>query len=153
MVTRLADVRSGKLLAQSYGLSNLGSEVDARRLAQWFAWGADAEPCLRLVRQGLALCGGMGEPGDPHMFKRLLIAAQVATTVWRVQVATDAWADSTRALLVQLTGKAARPARAASASVLFAGMDKLFALLEALGPDFAVPAAPAAAQAVAEHNA
>jgi flagellar biosynthesis protein FlhF len=87
------------------------------------------------------------------MFKRLLIAAQVATTVWRVQVATDAWADSTRALLVQLTGKAARPARAASASVLFAGMDKLFALLEALGPDFAVPAAPAAAQAVAEHNA
>ncbi|MBS0342495.1 MAG: flagellar biosynthesis protein FlhF [Proteobacteria bacterium] len=156
VVTRLADARSGKLLAQGYGLSNLGSEVDARQLAQWFAWSAEAEPCLRLVRQGLALCGGMGEPGDPHMFKRLLIAAQVATTVWRVQVCTDAWADAARALLVQLTGKAVRPGRAVSPGVLFAGMDKLFALLEALGPDFAAApaakAAPAAAVAEPSHH-
>jgi len=147
VVTRIADARSGKLLAQSYGLSNLCSEVDAQQLAQWFAWSAEAEPCLRLVRQGLALCGGMGEPGDPHMFKRLLIAAQVATTVWRVQVATPAWADAARALLVQLTGKAMRPGRPASAAVLFAGMDKLFALLEALGPDFAGASVPATASA------
>lgn len=151
IVTRLTDARSGKLLAQSYGLSNVGAEVDSRQLVQWFAWSAEAEPCLRLVRQGLALCGGMGEPGDPHMFKRLLIAAQVATTVWRVQVASDDWAERTRALLVQLTGKAVRPGRAPSASVLFTGMDKLFALLEALGPDFAVPA-PVAVSAVAEQN-
>jgi len=151
VVTRISDARSGKLLAQTYGLTNVGIDVDARQIAQWLAWAGEAEGCLRLMRQGLALCGGVGEPGDPHMFKRLLIAAQVATTVWRVQVASDEWAERTRSLLVQLTGRALRPGRAVSGSVLFTGMDKLFALLEALGPEAAAPA-PQSAAAVAEHN-
>lgn len=144
VVIRVTDPRSGKLLAQSYGLTNLGGEVDSAQLARWLGWGAEAESCLRLVRHGLALCGGMGEPGDAHMFKRLLIAAQVATTVWRVQVSTAEWAERTRSLLVQLTGKAMRPGRVPSASTLFAGMDKFFSLLEALGPDAAQAQAAAA---------
>ncbi|SFM65072.1 flagellar biosynthesis protein FlhF [Variovorax sp. OV329] len=148
VVTRFTDPRSGKLLAQGYGLSNLGHEVNVDQLAQWLGWGAEAESCLRLVRQGLALCGGMGEPGDPHMFKRLLIAAQVATTVWRVQVSTQAWADRTRTLLAQLTGKSVRPGRPVPASVLYTGMDKLFSLLDALGTE-AFQQAPAAAVAAA----
>ena len=102
------------------------------------------------MRQGLQLCGGTGEPGDAHMHKRLLVAAQVATTVWRLQWATGDWAERSRALLVQLTGKAARAGRPVSASVLFAGMDKLFALLEALGTESAaLPVAAAASPATA----
>ncbi|WP_446621755.1 flagellar biosynthesis protein FlhF [Variovorax sp. LARHSF232] len=150
VATRLVDARSGKLLSQTFVLCNLGPEIAARQVMQWQAWATQGEPCLRLMRQGLQLCGGVGEPGDAHMHKRLLIAAQVATTVWRLQWATGDWAERSRALLVQLTGKAARAGRPVSASVLFAGMDKLFALLEALGTESAaLPDAAAAPPAIA----
>ncbi len=154
VATRLVDARSGKLLSQTFVLCNLGPEIDARQVMQWQAWATQAEPCLRLMRQGLQLCGGTGEPGDPHMHKRLLVAAQVATTVWRLQLAKGDWAERSRALLVQLTGKAARAGRPVSANVLFAGMDKLFALLEALGTESALQpaAAPASAFLVASQN-
>jgi flagellar biosynthesis protein FlhF len=141
VVTRLLDARSRKVLSQGYVLSNVGMDVGARQIAQWQAWAAEAEPCFRLLRQGLQLAGGMGEPGDPQMLKRLLVAGQVTTTVWRLQSATGEWADRTRALLGQLTGRAVRPDRPLSGSVLYAGVDKLFALLEALGTDTATPSA------------
>jgi len=63
----------------------------------------------------------------------------VSTTVWRLQASTQAWAGPARELLVQLTGKAARPGRVPTASVLLAGIDKLFSLLEALGPEAVAP--------------
>jgi flagellar biosynthesis protein FlhF len=150
VATRLVDARSGKLLSQTFVLCNLGPEIEARQITQWQAWATQAEPCLRLMRQGLQLCGGLGEPGDPHMHKRLLIAAQAATTVWRLQCAQGDWAERSRALLVQLTGKATRSGRPASASMLFAGMDKLFALLEALdtSDNTALPVSPSPAPAM-----
>ena len=104
VVTRVLDARGQKILAQSYLLSNLGSEVSAQQLAQWQGWAAEADPCFRLLRQGVQLIGGMGELGDPDMMKRLLIAGQVGTTVWRLLQAEGEWADRTRMLLNQLTG-------------------------------------------------
>jgi flagellar biosynthesis protein FlhF len=133
IATRVTDAKTRKILAQSYALSNVGSEVTARQLAQWQAWAAEAEPCFRLLRQGLQLVGGMGELGDPHMMKRLLVAGQVTTTVWRLLHARGDWAERTRALLNQLTGRPARPDRAPSGNALYVGVGKLFLLLEALG--------------------
>ena len=132
VVTRITDPRSRKVLAQTYALSNVGQEVSVLQLAQWQAWAAEAEPCFRLLRQGLSVIGGLGEAGDPHMMKRLLIAGQVTTTVWRLLQAEGDWAGRTRALLGQLTGRPVRPGRALSGNVLYAGMGKLFFLLEAL---------------------
>ncbi len=133
VATRVIDPRSGKILVQSYALSNIGSEVTARQLSQWQAWAQAAEPCFRLLRQGLQLIGGIGEPGDPQMMKRLLIAGQATTTVWRLLHAKGAWAGRTRTLVSQLTGKTARPDRALSGNVLYVGVGKLMLLLEALG--------------------
>ena len=133
VATRVTDAKSRKILAQGYALSNIGGEVTARQLAQWQAWAAEAEPCFRLIRQGLQLVGGMGELGDPHMMKRLLIAGQATTTVWRLLNANGDWAPRTRTLLSQLTGRRARPDRVPSGNVLYEGTAKLFLLLEALG--------------------
>ena len=132
IATRLTDARSHKVLAQSYALTNIGRDIGPQQLAQWQSWAAEAEPCLRLLRQGLSVLGGLGEAGDPHMMKRLLIAGQVTTTVWRLQQAGGDWAGRTRALLSQLTGRPARPGRPVSGNVLYAGVGKLFFLLEAL---------------------
>ncbi|KWT92132.1 MULTISPECIES: flagellar biosynthesis protein FlhF [unclassified Variovorax] len=133
VVTRVMEPRSRKILAQGYLLSNIGSEVGTAQLAQWQAWAAEAEPCFRLIRQGLQLVGGMGELGDPHMMKRVLIAGQASTTVWRLLHAEGEWAGRTRSLLSQLTGRRLRPDRAPSGNVLYEGVAKMFLLLEALG--------------------
>ncbi|VTU20605.1 flagellar biosynthesis protein FlhF [Variovorax sp. RA8] len=133
VVTRVMEPKSRKILAQGYLLSNIGSEVGAAQLAQWQAWAAEAEPCFRLIRQGLQLVGGMGELGDPHMMKRVLIAGQASTTVWRLLHAEGEWAGRTRSLLSQLTGRRLRPDRAPTGNVLYEGVAKMFLLLEALG--------------------
>lgn len=132
VVTRVTDPRSRKVVAQSYALCNVGNAVSVQQLAQWQAWATEAEPCFRLLRQGLSVIGGLGEAGDPHMMKRLLIAGQVTTTVWRLLQADGDWAGRARALLGQLTGRPVRPGRPISGNVLYAGMGKLFFLLEAL---------------------
>lgn len=133
VVTRVMDPKTRKILAQGYSLSNIGGEVEAAQLAQWQSWAAEAEPCFRLVRQGLQLVGGLGELGDPQMMKRVLIAGQASTTVWRLLHAQGEWAGRTRVLLSQLTGRRLRPDRAPSGNVLYEGVAKLFLLLEALG--------------------
>lgn len=143
VVTRVLDARGQKILAQSYLLSNLGSEVSAQQLAQWQGWAAEADPCFRLLRQGVQLIGGMGELGDPDMMKRLLIAGQVGTTVWRLLQARGEWADRTRVLLNQLSGRPARSSRPLTGNALYVGVGKLFMLLEALGTESTAPTQPA----------
>jgi len=139
VVTRVMDARGQKILAHSYALSNVGAEVAASRLAQWQAWAAEADPCFRLIRQGVQLVGGIGELGDPDMMKRLLIAGQVTTTVWRLLHAKGEWADRTRMLLNQLSGRPARSSRPLTGNALYVGVSKLFLLLEALGTESTAP--------------
>jgi len=141
VAVRLMDPRSHRIVAQHYLLSNTGGEVEARQLAQWHAWAADAEGCLRLLRQGVQLAGGLGEPGDAAMVKRLLVAGQAGTTVWRLMQASGEWADRARALLGQLTGRTTRGTRPVSGNALYLGVSKLFLLLEALDTESAPPAA------------
>ncbi|MGJ7612026.1 MULTISPECIES: flagellar biosynthesis protein FlhF [unclassified Variovorax] len=139
VATRTLDARTGNVLALGFALSNVGTEVTARQLAQWQGWANEAEPCFRLLRDGVQLAGGIGELGDPDNMKRLLIAGQVTTTVWRLLHAEGEWADRTRALLGQLTARPARNGRLMSGSALYAGVGKLFLLLEALGTESTAP--------------
>jgi len=134
VVARLVDRQSGKPLAHWYLLSNLGAQVSASQLVAWYRWRVEVEPYFRLVKQAVNQLGGCGQPGDADMLKRLLIAGQASTTVWRLLQAQGDWAKVARSLLVQLSGRPVRPgaARPASAAVLFEGFGKLFVLLETL---------------------
>ncbi|WP_431273507.1 flagellar biosynthesis protein FlhF [Variovorax ureilyticus] len=142
VVRRVLDARGQKILAQTCMLSNVDMRVSPRQLAQWQAWAADAEPCFRLIRQGLQLAGGMGELGDPDMLKRLLIAGQVTTTAWRLLHAKGEWADRARMLLNELTGRPAKSTRPLTGNALYVGVSKLFVLLEALGTESTAPMQP-----------
>ncbi|MEZ2296759.1 flagellar biosynthesis protein FlhF [Variovorax sp. RCC_210] len=139
VAVRTLDARTGNVLSLSFALSNVGTDVPARQLAQWQGWANEAEPCFRLLRDGVQLAGGIGELGDPDNMKRLLIAGQVTTTVWRLLHAEGEWADRTRALLGQLTARPVRNGRLMSGSALYAGVGKLFLLLEALGTESTAP--------------
>lgn len=132
VVTRIVDAQSRKTIAQTYLLSNIGREVAARQLAQWQGWATEADPCFRLIRHGLQLMGGSGELGVPNMMKRLLIAGQVTTTVWRLLFASGDWAERTRTQLTELTGRAVRSDLSMSGNILFEGMGKLFLRLDTL---------------------
>jgi flagellar biosynthesis protein FlhF len=139
VVARVLDARSRKVLAQGYALSNIDPAIEARQLAQWQGWAAEADPCFRLIRQGVQQFGGMGELGDPHMMKRLLIAGQVTTTVWRLLHAKGEWAERTRMLLNQLSGRPVRSSRPLTGNALYGGVGKLFLLLDALGTESTAP--------------
>ena len=133
--TRTVATGSGKVLQQSWLLTNVPPDVPAQRVAQWQDWAARLDGCLRLSAKGLSLLGGVGELGDPAMMHRLLVAGHVATTAWRVLQLPGERADRTRVLLAELAGRQVRADRPPSGSVVYEGLAKLFHLLAALGAD------------------
>jgi flagellar biosynthesis protein FlhF len=153
VVTRIVDQSSGKLLASWYLLSNLASSatsVTAAQLAAWSCWKQAADPYYKLLKQAIQQLDACTEPGDSQMQKRLLIAAQASTTVWRLAHKQDEWAAAARALLAQLAGHRIRSGSVTvtSAAALFEGFGKLIALLDALALDAEnAPASAAASNA------
>lgn len=151
VVTRIVDPHNGKLLASWYLLSNVASSATASQLAAWTCWKQAADPYYKLLRQAIQQLDACTEPGDSHMQKRLLIAAQVSTTIWRLAHKQDGWAAAARALLAQLAGHRIRSGAitVASTAGLFEGFGKLIAVLDALALDVenTVDATPAPAAA------
>ncbi|WP_211464036.1 flagellar biosynthesis protein FlhF [Collimonas silvisoli] len=137
VVMRIVDQHSGKLLASWYLLSNLAPSVTAQQLAAWSCWKQAADPYFKLLKQAIQQLDACTEPGDSHMQKRLLVAAQASTTVWRLAHTQDSWAAAARALLAQLAGHRIRSSSVTvtAAAALFEGFGKLIALLDALALD------------------
>ncbi len=135
VVRRNVDADSGKPMAHSYVLVSTGIRATAQQIAQWPAWRAAADPYFKLLNQGMGQLGEGAAPGDTALLKRLLIAGQVSTTVFRLQRAQDAWAEMARQVLAQLAGRVIRPDRPVPGPVLFEGLGKLFVLLDALETD------------------
>ena len=63
--------------------------------------------------------------------------------MWRLLQARGEWADRTRVLLNQLSGRPARSSRPLTGNALYVGVGKLFMLLEALGTESTAPTQPA----------
>jgi flagellar biosynthesis protein FlhF len=135
VVRRVLAADSRRPLEQRFVLASVPDDVSALQVALWQDWASRADACVRVTGKGLALMGGIGELGDPVMTKRLLAAAQVATTAWRLSALDGERADRTRVLLAELAGRQVRPDRAMSTTVLYEGLAKLFHLLEALATD------------------
>lgn len=152
VITRIADQHSGKLLAQWYLLGNIPMPVATQQVVQWYHWRVAVEPYFKLLKQGINQLGGCGQPGDANMLKRLSVAGQASTTVWRLQHAQENWAEPARKLLAQLSGQQLRPPeRAVSGAVLFEGLCKLYVLLDALDTEGAATP-PQAPDVVAEQG-
>lgn len=135
VVRRIVDADSGKPLAHSYLLASTSVQATAQQMAQWPAWRTAAEPYFKLLKQGILQLGGGGLAGDVAVRKRLLIAGQASTTVFRLQRVQDVWADTARKALAQLAGRSVRPDRPVPGPALFEGLGKLFVLLDALETD------------------
>ena len=139
VVRRIVDAESGKPLAHNYLLASPGIMATAQQMAQWPAWRSAAEPYSKLLKQGLLQLADGGLAGDVAARKRLLVAGQAATTVFRLQRAQQVWADTARKALAQLAGRTVRPDRPVPGPALFEGLGKLFVLMDALETDGAAP--------------
>ena len=140
VVRRIVDADSGKPLAHSYLLASTSLMATAQQMAQWPAWRTAAEPYFKLLMQGIFQLADGAPAGDVTARKRLLVAGQAATTVFRLQRAQVVWADTARKALAQLAGRSARPDRPVPGPALFEGLGKLFVLLDALETEGAAPA-------------
>ena len=101
------------------------------KLAQWLDWRADAEPYFELLAQA-QLVQGLPSDDKSTSLQRVWVAAQMATTVLRLQHISKLWVQDTRKMLTQLAGRAVRPERAVAAPTLPEGLDKFLLLLEVL---------------------
>jgi flagellar biosynthesis protein FlhF len=143
IVRRISDVKSGKPLTHSYMLANASLTAPASEVAEWPVWRAAADAYFKLLRQsaeqldaesaGQTLDANRGEPSDGE--KTLLITAQTASTVYRLQGESAAWAEPARKSLAQLAGRSTRPDRPVPSACLLEGLEKLFVLLDALETD------------------
>lgn len=137
VVRRMVDAHSGKLLAHSYVLAGEGLRVPAHSLAQWPSWRSAAEPYFKLLGQGFSQLDAAAAPA------RRLIAGRACATVFLLQGLRDAWADTARAALAQLAGRAPKAGRPVPAAVLLEGLGKLLVLLDALETEGMAAPSPA----------
>ncbi len=135
VVRRVVDASSGKTLMHSYVLVSAGIEAAAQQIVQWAAWRAAVEPYFKLLNQGILQLGDGRAPGEAAMLKRVRIAAQASITVFRLQQAQGAWAETARTVLTQLTGRPVRTDRPMPGAALLEGLGKLFVLLDAMETD------------------
>ena len=133
VVRRVVDAGSGKCLAHTYLLANTTISATAEQLAQWLDWRADAEPYFKLLGQAQAqLAQGLPSDDELASLQCMWVAAQMVTTVLRLQHVSKPWAQDVRKMLTQLAGRAVRPGRAVAAPILLEGLNKFLLLLEAL---------------------
>ena len=143
IVRRISDAQSGKPLTHSYMLANAHLNAPAGEIAQWPLWRAAADPYFKLLRQSAAQIdveqadqsrdanSAVRSDGE----KTLMIAAQSASTVYRLQGESAPWAEPARKSLAQLAGRSTRPDRPVPSACLLEGLEKLFVLLDALETD------------------
>ena len=136
VVKRTVDADSGKALAHSYVLASSGVAATAQQIAQWPAWRGAAEQYFKLLKKSIPLLAD-GAGSDVPAMKRLLIAGQACSTVFRLLAARGAWADPARKVLAQLAGRTSRAGRPESGAALLEGLAKLFALLDVMESDSA----------------
>lgn len=135
VVTRLVDIDTGKSLRLAYVLASPGIKATALQVAQWAAWRATADPYFRLINQNILQLGEGSVFGELAPPERVLLAGQASSTVFRLQHANGAWAETARKVLAQLAGRPVRAGRAIPGAALFEGLGKIFVLLDALETD------------------
>lgn len=135
VVRRVVDADTGKPLAHSYVLVSTDVRSTTQQIAQWPSWRKAADPYFKLLGQGVRQIDSGAAPDDMALHKRLLVAGQVSLTVFRLQQAQAAWADTARKVLAQLAGRTVRPKCPIPGPVLLEGLGKFFVLLDALQND------------------
>ena len=131
VVTEVRDLE-GRVLARWLLLTNAPIESgDAAAVARWYHFRWRIESLHKLLKSaGWQLESWLQRDGE-RVLKKLLIALAACASIWALQRRHDAESEGFKALLMQMSGRQARPGTPITTSGMLAG---LWVLQGALGP-------------------
>jgi hypothetical protein len=112
-------------------LTNLGPEVSAELIAEWYYWRWLIESYFKLCKSAGQRLEQWQQESAQALAKRLLVAAMASVVVWQVQGESSPGGEELRQLLLRLSGRQVRRGQA-TAPALLAGMWVLLAMLDVL---------------------
>lgn len=112
-------------------LTNLGQEVSAEMIAEWYYWRWVSESYFKLCKSAGQHLEQWQQETAAAIAKRLLIAALACVVVWQVQRDDSTAGAELRQLLLRLSGRQVRRGQA-TAPTLLSGMWVLLAMLEVM---------------------
>jgi hypothetical protein len=122
----------GAVLAEWLLVTNVGPEVSAARIGQWYAWRWLIESFFKLLKShGQQVEHWQQETGEA-IAKRLAVTAMACVLVWRLVRDTSPSGRAAAALLVRLSGRQMKRTRPVTAPAVLAGLEKLLAVLAVL---------------------
>lgn len=131
VVRRMTDA-NGHQIGQAYLLASQDILASPGQLVQWFGWRADCVPYFTLLKQAVQQLEANLLPYEDTGIVKVLVAGQVAITVFSLQQAQQDWAETARRVMAQLAGQTLRPDRPVPGRALLEGLGKLCVLLDAL---------------------
>jgi hypothetical protein len=137
----VAEVRDseGRALARWLLLTNVpGDMAGAATVARWYYFRWRIESMHKLLKSaGMQLEGWLQRDGQ-RLFRKLLIAMGACVAIWELERREDASSCEFKALLMELSGRQTKRARAITTSGLLAGLwvlQKAVDILARHGPD------------------
>lgn len=122
----------GTVTAEWLLVTNVGPEVSARQVGQWYAWRWRIESFFKLLKgHGHQVEEWQQETGEA-IAKRLAVTAMACVLVWRLQRDPSPAGKKLAAILIRLSGRQMKRHRPVTAPALLAGLEKLLAVLELL---------------------
>lgn len=122
----------GPVTAEWLLVTNVGSEIPARQVAQWYAWRWRIESLFKLLKgHGQQVEAWQQETGEA-IAKRLAVTAMACVLVWRLQRDPSPKGKKLAAILIRRSGRQMKRHRPVTAPALLAGLEKLLAVLELL---------------------
>ncbi len=112
-------------------LTNLGVEVSAEVIAEWYYWRWLIESYFKLCKSAGQHLEEWQQESAEAIAKRLLIAAMASVVVWQVMRDNSPAGEELRQLLLRLSGRQVRRGQV-TAPALLAGMWVLLAMLDVL---------------------
>jgi hypothetical protein len=99
-------------------LTNLGQEVSAEMIAEWYYWRWIIESYFKLCKSAGQHLEEWQQETAPAIAKRLLIAAMACIVVWQIQRDDSSAEAELRQLLLRLSGRQVRRGQATAPALL-----------------------------------
>lgn len=126
----LAD--DGRVLAEWWLLTNVGADVSAVTIADWYHWRWRIESFHKLLKTGGQQVESWQQESAEAIAKRLLVAAMACVCAWQLERQTTPEAVECQRLLVRLSGRQTKRTKPVTTSALLAGLHVLVPMLELL---------------------
>ena len=132
LVVSQVRANDGSVKAEWLLVTNLGAEVSARQIGEWYAWRWRIESFFKLLKSHGVQAESWEQESGQAIAKRLAVAAMACVLVWRLMRDKSRPGRTLAKLLIRLSGRQMKATRPVTASALLAGLEKLLGVLELL---------------------